>query len=79
MDMPVLAEKQELISFSSVRTQDGVWKNYCERWRIGIQPMNVTLHGTTALGQNKPVSNGNKIVRLPTQISKNGASPSDAG
>ena len=35
MDMPVLADQQELIDFSSVRSLYVVWKTCCERWMIG--------------------------------------------
>ena len=35
MDVPVLADQQELINISSVRTQDVVWKICRERWMIG--------------------------------------------
>ena len=36
MDMPVLADKQELIYISSVQTQDVVWKTCWEPWMIGM-------------------------------------------
>ena len=35
MDMPALANHQELIYISSVWTQDVVWKTCQERWVIG--------------------------------------------
>ena len=35
MDMPVLAEQQELIYISSVQTQDVVWKTCRVRWMVG--------------------------------------------
>ena len=35
MDVPVLANQQELIYTTSVRTQDVVWKTYWEQWMIG--------------------------------------------
>ena len=34
MDVPVLADQQELIYVSSVQTQDVIWKTYQERWMI---------------------------------------------
>ena len=36
MDVPVLADQQELIYISSVRTQDVVWKTCQEQWMIGM-------------------------------------------
>ena len=35
MDVPVLADQQELIYISCVRTQDVVWKTSQERWMTG--------------------------------------------
>ena len=35
MDSPMLADHQEQIYISSVRTQDVVWKTCRERWMIG--------------------------------------------
>ena len=34
MDVPVLADQQEVIYISSVQTQDLIWKTYWERWMI---------------------------------------------
>ena len=36
MDVPVLANQQELIYISSVWTQDVIWKTYWERCMIGM-------------------------------------------
>ena len=35
MDLPVLADKQELIYDCSLQTQDVGWITYRERWMIG--------------------------------------------
>ena len=35
IDMPVLANQQELIYVISGQTQDKVWKTCCVRWMIG--------------------------------------------
>ena len=36
MDVPVIVDQQELISISSLWTQDVVWKKCREGWMIGI-------------------------------------------
>ena len=36
MDMPVLADQQELMYVSSVWTLDVVWKTCQEQWMIGM-------------------------------------------
>ena len=37
MDVPVLANQQEIIYFNSVQTQYIVWKSYREQWMIGME------------------------------------------
>ena len=35
MDVPVLADQQQLIYISSIRTQNVIWKTFLDRWMIG--------------------------------------------
>ena len=45
---------------------------------VFILPVDRTLSGATTLGQSRPGSNGNEGALHTPQISKAGASPSDA-